>query len=437
MPCENVSSCNDTISSYGTTLVVVVTSPTGVSSNQTGDSTRRDDGGDDHPVSLDRAEVIFTLCLSLLTIGGNLLALFLTKFAGGGQSPTMVFVRMLCVADFFVGCYGAGKMVMFLFVDSLIINFFLPESLFFTATTASCLSLLLLNVDRGLKVSAPFWYAQSVDKPSIITGMVYLWNVSFVLGFLPLLGWNSSQKRFVLGLFSFLPWHYLLVMGLLWLLCVSGSVAVLAFVWRRVDLAPRDHRYLTSHWTEVEKYCKLRVTIALDIVTWTLCYVPFLVFAGLACGVCPLAGRVELGRSVYHFVPVFMLRSLAGAGVQVYRTVHVQGLGKLQHGSRSITSPGRRRHHRHRFHKRSFEENGVATISYSNPMCETESGVTDASTLDDSVTISVPSTLLESVRSSNEDDPEGGGISNPAYRPSIQMDLAQGVCGVTEENTAL
>lgn len=438
MPCENASFCSAAADITSVTTFVV-TSPLSLTNpdNDTSHSTSPTTTQRGSPVSLDRAEVTFTLSLSLLTVACNLLALFLTRFAGGGQSPTMVFVRTLCVSDFLVGCYGVGKMVMFLFVDGLHINFFLPESLLFTATTAACLSLLLLNVDRSVKISAPFWYAQHIDKPSIITGMVFLWNVSFVLGFLPLLGWNSNRKGYVYGFFQFHPWHYLLVMGLLWLACVSGSVAILLYVRGRVDLALPVPRPLTRHLTEVEKYCQMRVTVAVDIVTWTLCYLPFLIFLGLVCDACPLGGQADPDRNVYHFVPVLMLRSLAGSGVQVYRTVHVQGLAKLRRGSGSITSPDHH-HHRHRrrryFHKRLFEENGVATISYSNPVCE--NSLTEVSALDDCVVCSVP-TLLEAAAGSDEGGRGGQGIANPAYRPSIQIDSAPDMGGLTDENTAL
>ena len=461
MPCENASACPVAELDVGTAAALEVTTPLTLTLTPT----QLDGGNNDTSgalpgplVSLERSEVIFILGLSLLTVVCNLLALFLTKFAGGGHSPTMVFVRMLCVSDVLVGCYGVGKMVMFLFVDGLIINFFLPESLLFTATTASCLSLLLLSVDRSLEVSAPLWYAQNVDKPSIITGMVFLWNVSFVLGFLPLLGWNLSRKRYVLGFFQFLPWRYLLVMGLLWLACVGGSTASLLLARGRVDglTGPALPGPLASQRSaEAEKYRRLRVTIAVDLATWALCYLPFLIFVLLVSDAGPLGGRADRNRSVYHFVPVFVLRSLAGAGVQVYRTVHVQGLAKPERGSGSgavSSSPGgrrghphphRHRRHHHRFHKRSFGGgggNGVATISYSNPE---NSALTEVSVFDDSVALSAPAFVgfaasgVGGGGGGGGGDDDGQGIANPAFRPSIQLDLAQGVLGCADENTAL
>ncbi|XP_076469425.1 cannabinoid receptor 2-like [Babylonia areolata] len=318
-----------------TSTVVNASSPTSTPGN--GTALRED------PVRLDVREVVVTLCLSLLAILANLLVLFLTKFAGGGQSPTMVFVRVLCMSDFFLGCYGLGKMVMFFFVDDLIINFFLPESLFFTATTASCLSLLLLNLDRCVKMAWPLWYLQNVDKPSIITGMVFLWNVSFVLGFLPLLGWNSQGRVFLYSFFRFFPWPYLLLTGAVWVLCTAGSLAVLLWVRGRYDLTLPDGQHLSLHLTEVEKYCKLRGTVLLDLATWALCYLPYLAFLGLACDACPLGGRTGVRVGVYHFVPVFMLRALGGAGLQLYRTVRVQGLVTRR-------STGHHHHHLHHHH---------------------------------------------------------------------------------------
>ncbi|KAL8589427.1 hypothetical protein ACOMHN_021579 [Nucella lapillus] len=423
------------------TSVIAALNASSPSLNTTNGSILRED-----PVRLAVEEVVVNLCLSTLTILANLLVLFLTKFAGGGQSPTMVFVRMLCMSDFFLGCYGLGKMLMFLFVDNLIINFFLPESLFFTATTASCLSLLLLNLDRCVKMAWPLWYIQNMDKPSIITGMVFLWNVSFVLGFLPLLGWNSHRQTFLYVFFHFFPWHYLLLMGTVWLVCMAGSMAILLWVRGRFDLTLSDQGHLSYHLTEVEKYCKLRVTMAVDIVTWMLCYLPFLAFLGLACDVGPLGGRPGVRVAVYHFVPVFMLRSLGGAGLQLYRTVRVQGLvKKRRHGAASSAYPGHHHglHHPHwNFaHKRLSEENGVAAISYSNPLCENSAG--ELIPLDNTTSSSLPLDSFGSVTGAAEEEEEeeergAQGISNPAYRPSIQyLDLGQGLCGVTEEITAL
>ena len=463
MPCENATiSCRTVnVSTHVTSIVINATTATPTTAAQdgvTGRASLRDD-----PVTLDETEVVVTMCLSVLTIVCNVLVLFLTKFAGGGQSPTMVFVRMLCVSDFFVGCFGLGKMVMFLFVDGLIINFFLPECLFFTATTAACLSLLLLSIDRSVKIVSPFWYAQNMDKQSIITGMVFLWNVSFVLGFLPLLGWNSGGGGYLYGFFAFLPWHYLLAMGLVWFACMGGSVAILLVVRRRVYVAQNGPAHVAYHLTEVERYKQLRVTVAVDVATWSLCYLPYLAFWGLACRVCPLGGQsgLEEDRVVYHFVPAFLLRSLTGAGVQLYRTAHVQGFAKGRRGSGSGGSPSRRRrrhhhrsrhrhhhhhHHRHSHHrqnKRSAwdmeEEEEVATISYSNPLWE--NSVTDFSSLEESMSLTVPSLMLHDPgvgACANGGDFGSGGISNPAYRPSIQIDFgSQGILGVTEEITAL
>ena len=53
--------------------------------------------------------VIFSSFLGVLVLVGNIFILYISKYASGGKSPTLVFVRSLCVADAIAGVFAVSK----------------------------------------------------------------------------------------------------------------------------------------------------------------------------------------------------------------------------------------------------------------------------------------------------------------------------------------
>lgn len=56
-------------------------------------------------------EILVIICsvLGAFVLIGNIFILGISKFASGGKSPTLVFVRSLCVADAVAGVFAVSK----------------------------------------------------------------------------------------------------------------------------------------------------------------------------------------------------------------------------------------------------------------------------------------------------------------------------------------
>lgn len=96
--------------------------------------------------------VVVSLCSTTVLLA--------THWIKSYRTVTFVFLRSLYVSDILMSMYGTFKMTMLLYIEQLNINFFLPDSLFFTATLASSMSLIFLNLDCYLKLTRPLQYKQ-------------------------------------------------------------------------------------------------------------------------------------------------------------------------------------------------------------------------------------------------------------------------------------
>ena len=85
--------------SNGTVLVTVA------SSNQQEISDR------DYDFFTGELEALVIICsvLGVFVLMGNIFILVISKFTSGGKSPTLVFVRSLCVADAIAGIFAISK----------------------------------------------------------------------------------------------------------------------------------------------------------------------------------------------------------------------------------------------------------------------------------------------------------------------------------------
>ncbi|XP_012936024.1 uncharacterized protein LOC106011337 [Aplysia californica] len=325
---------------------------------------------------------IAILSLSIVVFSSSTLVLIATRFTSGGRSATLVFLRSLCLSDILMSTYGVSKMAMLLCMEDLHVNFFLPESLFFTASLASTMSLLSLNVDCFVKLTRPLEYAQQVDKDTVITGMLLLWNVAFIVGFLPLLGWNLQD--FTVYFFSFFPWHYLLFNGLVMTICVLICIACMVALARLPSLPAPEPDCFTARGLEVRKYRRLHRTIVMESGMWLCCYLPFFLYLGLACPQCPLSHYPYRDSAVLYFIPVFLVKSLLSSALQAVRTLHVHAIMNRLLADFSVMRHLRRMQTRGSGSEGSGERGrerpaqpksaGETTISYINPLCSDDEG---------------------------------------------------------------
>ncbi|ESO89879.1 hypothetical protein LOTGIDRAFT_164572 [Lottia gigantea] len=305
-----------------------------------------------HHLSTIEIGIILTLATGTTIL--NLIVLLASKFASGGESPTLVFVRSLCVADVLLGVYGGFKMIMFFNVDILMMNFFLPESLFFTALLASGLSLLSLNIDCSIKLSQPFKYLMHMDKKNIITFMVLLWNFSFIIGFLPQIGWNNIDH--VKSFFTFFSWTFFLFHGILVFISIVLNVIMIVFLRTKTKQINTNQNFMRASTHEFQKYHRLVVTTIIDTILWLSCTIPFYTYLGLFCSECPLADSINSDKNIVYFIPVFLVKSFISGLVHGYRTAQIKSV--IQNLSRGVSRLMKTSHR--------VRTNGIPTVYTNN-----------------------------------------------------------------------
>ncbi|XP_046333224.1 lysophosphatidic acid receptor 1-B-like [Haliotis rufescens] len=353
-------------------------------------------------------ELSLILTAAILTTMCNLIVLIASKFTSGGKSPTLVFIRSLCVSDSLIGIYGLFKIAMYMCLDKLLVNFFLAESLFFTASFASGLSLLSLNIDSCMKLAEPLNLGHPMDKKNVITVMVMLWNLSFVVGFLPQMGWSQTNgKIHVLRFFVFHPWHYLLFFSLMLIVIFVSNILITMYMRKKITLIQSHRSFLSPNSTKFQKYHTLVITAVIDMVLWVLCYLPFFVYLAVYCDVCYFRDRLVAERYIVYFIPVFLTKSFISGIVHGYRTAQIhevmtrfsRSFSRIVHSSRkrsrkavSVISNGQ--------NNNCNDESRVQETHQSN--AELTQSTTRSMVSDDIEVISSQMTLYSTVNSTQE-----------------------------------
>ena len=267
--------------------------------------------------------VLSGLCvLAAFTIISNVVVLIASKFTTAGQSATLVFIRSLCIADVVTGLFGIFKAILLNHLDSIMINCFLAESLFASASTTLSLTLLWLNCDSYLRLTRPLSYGNSMDKSNIINSMMFLWNFAFILGFMPQMGWSRDQ--YTCNQFEYYDDAYLRLICSIWMLCMIIS-CILQYKLQKVRQQVLENSHLLSPDSQAfKKYSKLIITIRIDVIIWILCYLPLLIYLLLYCNSCSLGGTKMANINLFFFIPIFLIRSFISAFIHSYRTIKIQ-----------------------------------------------------------------------------------------------------------------
>ena len=90
--------------------------------------------------------IVIIGCLSGLSFLVNLIVLVASKFTSSGRTPTLIFVRSLCVADIIMAGFG-GLTTLLATLQPVWINCFIGESLMFSSMLASIFTLFAFTVD--------------------------------------------------------------------------------------------------------------------------------------------------------------------------------------------------------------------------------------------------------------------------------------------------
>ena len=279
--------------------------------------------------------ILSGLCvLATFTIISNLAVLTASKFTTAGHSATLVFIRSLCIADVVIGFFGIFKGLLLNYLDSIMINCFLPESLFVSASMTLSLTLLWLNCDSYLRLTRPLTYGNSMDKSNVINAMMLVWNLAFILGFMPQMGWSRDQ--YSCNVFDYYDDAYLRLVCSIWITCMIIS-CILQYKLHKVrQQVLQNSLFISPDSHEFKRFSKLIITTRIDVVIWILCYFPLLIYLLLYCNSCSMGGTTMANINLFFFMPVFLIRSFVSAFIHSYRTIKIQQA--MRNISRRISS---------------------------------------------------------------------------------------------------
>ncbi|XP_075052339.1 adenosine receptor A3-like [Mixophyes fleayi] len=142
-----------------------------------------------------KAYIAVETVIGILAVLGNILVIWAVKLNQSLQNTTFFFIVSLAFADLAVGVLvmplaivvSLGKPLAFhscLFMCCLII----------ILTNASILSLLAISIDRYLRIKIPTRYKIVITPRRISLSICCVWIVSFLLGLVPMFGWNNRSE---------------------------------------------------------------------------------------------------------------------------------------------------------------------------------------------------------------------------------------------------
>ena len=163
------------------------------------------------------------------------------------------------------------------------------------------------------------------DKRVIISVMIIIWNVAFIIGFLPQIGWNSRDL-------SCIFFHYYSSSYLFFLAgCVIVSIFACAIyqiqIQRTVRL--RNIRHRLSFVDETRQYhaSVAEITIILtrfDLLLDFVFYIPIMVYLVVHCGKCVLYEDTRKeSRDVLFFYPLILAKGVCALFLHASRTPQI------------------------------------------------------------------------------------------------------------------
>lgn len=211
----------------------------------------------------------FVICLGILAIMSNLIGLIITKFVSGGSSPVLILMRNLFVIDTVIALYGIFKSFVLQNKDSLYINCFLPESLFIAASVGSISFALWMNGDLCCRLTRSWTHGRKNHKEKVNLTIMFIWNVSLIFGFIPIMGWNDSDDLDNCNLFTFYSNSYLSIVASFWTLAIVCCVLSMIISYKCVQKL--DSTMNLIHQSILALSCHKKMITSVQFELGTLC----------------------------------------------------------------------------------------------------------------------------------------------------------------------
>ncbi|KAJ1138481.1 hypothetical protein NDU88_004864 [Pleurodeles waltl] len=194
--------------------------------------------------------------IAALAVLGNALVIGAVKRNRGLRNVTFCCLVSLAIADMAVGLVVIPLSIL---VDSgLQTNFY--SCLFMCCnliifTNASILSLLAIAIDRYLRIKIPTRYKTLTTKKNIWFCLLVCWLVSFVLGLVPMFGWNKKATEQANN--SFIQCSFTTVMRMDYM--QHWAVSLLVPLEMEVVWGVRGYRSIITLHLAIALYCRPRV----------------------------------------------------------------------------------------------------------------------------------------------------------------------------------
>ncbi|XP_069094754.1 adenosine receptor A3-like [Pleurodeles waltl] len=221
--------------------------------------------------------------IAALAVLGNALVIGAVKRNRGLRNVTFCCLVSLAIADMAVGLVVIPLSIL---VDSgLQTNFY--SCLFMCCnliifTNASILSLLAIAIDRYLRIKIPTRYKTLTTKKNIWFCLLVCWLVSFVLGLVPMFGWNKKATEQANN--SFIQCSFTTVMRMDYMVffnffgCVLLPLLLISGLYLQIFYLLRKHlkqnRTSRSGGTFYGREYKTAKSLALVLFLFALCWLP-------------------------------------------------------------------------------------------------------------------------------------------------------------------
>ncbi len=167
------------------------------------------------------------------------------------------------------------------------------------------------------------------DKKVIISVMIIVWNLAFILGFLPLIGWSDAESSCVF--FHFFASSYLFFLASCVLVSILVCVCYQILIWRKL---PRRRSSQEPNFPDEILQHHLNVAeVTSSLTRWDLAlkvvfYLPALLYLVLHCKVCILHENAkEESRVALFLYPLIQIKSICALFVHI-RTPQIHTIVK-------------------------------------------------------------------------------------------------------------
>ncbi|KAK1152309.1 adenosine receptor A1-like [Acipenser oxyrinchus oxyrinchus] len=135
------------------------------------------------------------LFLAVSSVLGNVMVVWAVKINRALRDTTFCFLVSLALADIAVGALVIPLAInLSIGLQTHFYSCLLVACIVLVLTQSSILALLAIAIDRYLRVKIPTSYRRVVTPKRAGVAVMVCWAVAFIVGFIPMLGWNNLEK---------------------------------------------------------------------------------------------------------------------------------------------------------------------------------------------------------------------------------------------------